>query len=481
MRRLLVLALVVTLASGCTDDKAAPPPPVPAAPAAGSAAPAAPPRVETRRVDAAGDQLTMSIGPLVRAGDTVYLTADTRLDSGGSTRLSRPFSATGTTTFDGARLVDPVGRRVYLPAEGSRGCVCSSRVRADQGETQPLRAGFTGVPADVHSLAVMLPYAGVFAEVPIVAGPAPDDLATGDATSFVGDLAAYTERLDVGLRTRQRRDGVDLDLDTDVLFRLDSAQLTPQAGKTVAAAVDAIEAAGPGPLTVTGHTDDTGTTEHNQTLSQQRAEAVAKALKLPAARWPVTVAAKGETQPAVPNTDAAARARNRRVTIAFRGTPQLEPKDVPLPRTDGVQGKAGDGVDVQLPLHRGTVHFTTGTATRHDAFLQVDLVATAVGGKATILDFLGQGVFTARNEFDPYAKYGAAGVRLLAGDTAALPLDYEREPGDHRCLCDRLLNQAIPENSSQTISLWFPAPPAGATTVTLDVPDKLRLTGIPIA
>jgi hypothetical protein len=29
--------------------------------------------------------------------------------------------------------------------------------------------------------------------------------------------------------------------------------------------------------------------------------------------------------------------------------------------------------------------------------------------------------------------------------------------------------------------LWFPAPPPGTTTVTLDVPDRFRLTGVPLA
>ncbi|WP_067500783.1 OmpA family protein [Actinoplanes sp. TFC3] len=479
MRRLITVAVAVALLAGCSDDKPNPPRAQASSAAAAPATPAASAPVQTRQVDAAGDLLTMNVGPLIRTGDTVVFTAGTRLDSAGPVQISRPFSASGTTTFDGVRLVDTEHRRVYLAAEDGTSCACSSRVRANQGETKALRAAFTGVPAEVDKLSVMLPYAGVFADVPVMAGPAPDDLGLGSAASLVADLDAYTERLDVGLRTRQGRDGVDLDLDTDVLFKLDSAQLTGQASKTIAAAVADIKAAGSGPLTVTGHTDDSGTTEHNQTLSQQRAEAVAKALKLPKVQWPTTVAARGETQPVVPNTDAASRARNRRVTIAFKGTPKRQTKDVPLPRTKGVQGKSP--LSVKLPLNRGTVGFSVGTAIQRGAFLQVDLIATAMGGDATILDFLGQSVFTARNEFDPYAKYGAAGVRLLAGDTAVLPLDYEREPGDHRCLCDRLLNQAIPEGSSQKLSLWFPAPPAEVSTVAIDVPDRLRLTDVPVS
>ena len=484
MRRVLAVVLAAALLGGCSDDPAPTPAAVPfAAPSPSPSASATP--AQTRQVDAAGDQLALSVGPLIRTGQTVVLTVQTgvlRATASGAGQIIRRFSASGTTTFDGARLVDTTGRRVYLAAEGDGGCVCSRRVRIGEGEAKPLLAAFAGVPADVQRLSVMLPYGGVFADVPVVAGPAPEDLDLDGATSLAADLDAYSERLDVGLRTRQGSGRVDLDLDTDVLFKLDSAELTPAAGKTVAAAVADITAAGPGPLTITGHTDDTGSTEHNQVLSRQRAEAVAKALGMPAAQWPRTVDAKGETEPAVPNTDDANRARNRRVTITFKTT-KAQPRaaEGPLPSTDGVRGKASDGVEVAMPLHRGTVRFTPGPAVRNGAFLQVDLVATAVGtGKATILDFLGQGVFTARNEFDPYARYGAAGIRLLAAGSSSFGLDYEVEPGDHRCLCDRLLNQPIPAGSSQTLSLWFPAPPEGTPAVTLDVPDQLRITDIPV-
>jgi hypothetical protein len=114
-------------------------------------------------------------------------------------------------------------------------------------------------------------------------------------------------------------------------------------------------------------------------------------------------------------------------------------------------------------------------------FLLVNLTARNVGDtKATILDFLGRGAFTVRDEVDPYARYGTAGVRLLQGDTAADGLDYESAPGAHRCLCDRILHQAIPPGSDQVLALWFPAPAPGTRTVTLDVPDRLRITDIPV-
>lgn len=500
-----LLAAGLLLATGaCSDDATAPErtttPTIEATPSASPAAPAG------RRVDAAGDILRMSVGPLVRAGDAVVLTVQTTLErsaDGGASVVSRHFSTLLTNSFDAVRLVDGDSQRVYLVSEDrdGSGCVCTGLVRFEAGETRPLQAVFGGVPAGVDRVSVMLPYAGVFTDVPVVDGSVPVpptgktragqvqealDPATA-APAFSAALDAYTERLDVALRTRRSAGQVAISLDTDVLFRLDSAELTPRAGSSIAAAVADLRAAGPGPLTVTGHTDSTGTTAHNRDLSERRARAVAGALRkqLPDGEWPKTVAAEGESKPAVPNDSDAHRALNRRVAITYRARGAAAATPAParavLPKTKGTVGRAPDGAEVTMPLNRGTIRFVPGPATVQGPYLLVSLTARNVGeGKATILDFLGQGVFTVRDEFDPYARYGAAGVRLLQGDTAAYGLDYESDPGSHRCLCDRILSKAIPPGSEQVLSLWFPAPPPGTTTVTLDVPDRLRITDIPV-
>jgi hypothetical protein len=70
---------------------------------------------------------------------------------------------------------------------------------------------------------------------------------------------------------------------------------------------------------------------------------------------------------------------------------------------------------------------------------------------------------------------------MFDGATLAHGLDYVTANGGHRCLCDRILNQAIPPGSEQVIALWFPAPPPGTATVTLDVPDRFRLTDVPVS
>jgi outer membrane protein OmpA-like peptidoglycan-associated protein len=467
------------------------------------------PGLETRTVDAAGDRLSMTMTPLIRSGTTVVLSVPTRLDraaDGTSSVVTRHFSSILATSFDNVRLVDRDSRRVYLVADGAdgHGCTCTGLQSFQEGETRPLQAAFTGVPESVTRLSVMLPYAGVFFDVPVTGGVVPEpppssgpsaqeplDLTTAGA-SYAADLDAYTERLGLGVSTKRTPRRLDISLDTDVLFRVDSARLTAQASRSLAAAVRDLRDSAPGPLSVTGHTDDTGTAAHNQTLSEQRARSVAAALgrALPAAQWPMTVTGKGETEPAAAGTSAAVRRLNRRVTISHQAAAQQpgeadgeadgEDPGEP-PRATGVTGTAAGGAEVALPLGRGTIRFTPGTATVHGPFLQVDLIATNIGDRdATILDYLGQGVFTARDEFDPYARFGASGVRLLDGATATYGLDYVAADGGHRCLCDRILNQAIPPGSAQTVALWFPAPAPGTTAVTLDVPDRMRITEVPV-
>ena len=72
-------------------------------------------------------------------------------------------------------------------------------------------------------------------------------------------------------------------------------------------------------VVITGHTDRVGTLEANDRLSLARAEAVRALLVAGGlARSAITVAGRGEREPAVPTADEVAEARNRRVEIKIR-------------------------------------------------------------------------------------------------------------------------------------------------------------------
>ena len=70
-------------------------------------------------------------------------------------------------------------------------------------------------------------------------------------------------------------------------------------------------------LTVTGHTDSTGSEEYNQGLSERRAQTVADRLAAAYPNAELTVLGLGESQPVSTNDTAAGRLLNRRVTITI--------------------------------------------------------------------------------------------------------------------------------------------------------------------
>jgi OOP family OmpA-OmpF porin len=114
-------------------------------------------------------------------------------------------------------------------------------------------------------------------------------------------------------------------LNADVLFDLDQATLTTAALARLETFATEIAAEAVGPVTIVGHTDSLGTDEHNQGLSEARAESVRADL---AGRlgpgFTLQASGKGETEPVAPNqnddgTDNPdGRARNRRVEISYQ-------------------------------------------------------------------------------------------------------------------------------------------------------------------
>lgn len=111
-------------------------------------------------------------------------------------------------------------------------------------------------------------------------------------------------------------------LSSDILFDIDDASLSKSATAKIATLVKDVPKAAA--VQVDGHTDSVDSDAHNKDLSERRAKAVAAAVRAARGDLKLDVEGFGETQLKTPETgdeesEAAARAENRRVEIRYGG------------------------------------------------------------------------------------------------------------------------------------------------------------------
>ncbi len=136
----------------------------------------------------------------------------------------------------------------------------------------------------------------------------PDDIAACRDAVYAA-LAELEAPVDVDLPDR-------VTLSADVLFDFDRAEIKPEFTDELDAAADLLLANPDVTVRIDGHTDNVGTLEYNQGLSERRAEAVASYLEEAGVdRDRMTVAGFSFTQPVADNATPEGRAQNRRVEI----------------------------------------------------------------------------------------------------------------------------------------------------------------------
>jgi OmpA-OmpF porin, OOP family len=105
----------------------------------------------------------------------------------------------------------------------------------------------------------------------------------------------------------------------DVLFDTGKATLKPGAYPTIDRLANALKESSERKVLIEGHTDNVGSDEMNQSLSERRAASVQAALfERGVASSQITTAGKGESTPIASNDDAGGRQRNRRVEMIFQ-------------------------------------------------------------------------------------------------------------------------------------------------------------------
>ncbi len=131
--------------------------------------------------------------------------------------------------------------------------------------------------------------------------------------------AKLLEQFNRVLPTRDSQRGLVVNLG-DVLFDIGKANLRPNAREALAKLSGIVLNYPQLKLTVEGHTDNTGSDEFNQTLSEKRASSVRDYLVAQGLTADsISATGLGKTDPIADNTTAAGRQKNRRVEIIVSG------------------------------------------------------------------------------------------------------------------------------------------------------------------
>ena len=143
-------------------------------------------------------------------------------------------------------------------------------------------------------------------------GPAASSAETGAATTGIGQEtgeagAALTPQQQALVALKER--GV-------VYFGYDSSEIQPEYVSVVAAHAAYLTKYPSARVRLEGHTDERGSREYNIGLGERRAQTVRRALMLQGvAEGQITTVSYGEERPAMPGSDEAAYAQNRRVEL----------------------------------------------------------------------------------------------------------------------------------------------------------------------
>ncbi|GGH15698.1 OmpA family protein [Silvibacterium dinghuense] len=145
------------------------------------------------------------------------------------------------------------------------------------------------------------------------------------------------DQLNAVLQTRETARGLIVNM-SDVLFDFGKYTLKPEAREKLAK-VSGILLAYPGlTLQVEGYTDNVGSDEYNQKLSEQRADGVRDYLvSQGVAQGNISATGYGKTNPVADNSTAAGRAQNRRVQLVVSGNAIGVQQSAPTPGGDTTQ------------------------------------------------------------------------------------------------------------------------------------------------
>jgi outer membrane protein OmpA-like peptidoglycan-associated protein len=151
----------------------------------------------------------------------------------------------------------------------------------------------------------------------------------GAAGAIIGNYmdkqAAEMQRDLEGADIQRIGEGIKITFDSGILFDIDKSDLRPVSQENLVKLAKILNKYPDTNILIEGHTDDTGSDEHNLTLSKNRAQSVSfylSTVEVKSARF--SIAGYGEAQPIVTNDSPEGRQKNRRVDIAVIANEKLK-------------------------------------------------------------------------------------------------------------------------------------------------------------
>lgn len=409
--------------------------------------------------------------------------------------------------------------------------VQASTVSAGDG---PVRWAAIYADPGTDSISVLLPYVGLVEDVGIVNREevSPQDYITYGQSEEPFErilrnefpLDIYRERAGGDVNIRQEGGESVITLDAEVLFDSDEYTIRDDAEDALASASEELERAAGGELQIVGHTDNIDTEDYNQTLSENRAEAVHDQLGELAdlsAFDEVSTEGRSLREPIASNDTDEGRQANRRVELHFTPPEAEELEELGAEDYDGAdlpeaQGPVGDADE---PMVVTAVDGRASEVTVDEVYRIGEVLVGRVSVEVADLpeDTDGTGALAwpvsfgetgARedhdNDFNPGAQADA--LTLLVGNQRIFPLEYSAEEyvaidGDgevvdmdhpwHMPVTDRGFGYDAPAEVGTRATATVIWPDIGGDTVTIDVPgetehahrpysDPFRITDVPV-
>jgi outer membrane protein OmpA-like peptidoglycan-associated protein len=151
----------------------------------------------------------------------------------------------------------------------------------------------------------------------------------GAAGAYIGDYmdkqAAELDQNVEGATVTRVGEGIEVTFDSGILFDIDKSALRPASQVELQKMATVLNKYPDTNILVEGHTDNTGSDEHNLRLSQERAQSVSNYLAtLGVNPTRLTMMGYGESQPVATNDTVDGRQLNRRVQVAIYANEQLK-------------------------------------------------------------------------------------------------------------------------------------------------------------